>query len=207
MNPRIRRWSLAVLGACAAVAACEVQSPTQPQAPASTSRAAAAPRRGEIVALLKRTEPLRQPLVASALIGPRGGRIRLERAGFEIDFPKGAVPVPTRITVTALAGRNVAYEFEPHGIAFVHPATVHQDLRHTVAWNDRRLAARLEGCYFERLLVDPTETFARSLEPRHGKLRNADQSLDFTVEHFSGYMVSTGKSGIDIDVDIDITSR
>jgi hypothetical protein len=207
MNPRIRRWSLVVVGACAAVAACEVQSPTEPPVTSSTALRSPVPPTGDVVAMLKRTKPLRQPLVASAVIGPRGGRIQLERAGFQIEFPRGAVPVPTRITVTALPGSNVAYEFQPHGIVFNRPATIRQALRHTLAWKNPVLAAQLQGSYFERLIVDPSETFARSLEPRQGRLKDSRGALEFTIEHFSGYMVSTGKSGIDVDVDIDITSR
>src|SRR5436190_740679 len=68
---------------------------------------------------------------------------------------------------------------------------------------------QLQGSYFDRLLVDPTEVYSRSLERRPGKLKDKDAAkwLEFTIEHFSGYMVSTGKAGVDIDIDIDITAR
>jgi hypothetical protein len=202
MLPRIRQWALAVAAACAA-SACGDQ-PTDPTvastAPATLSRTE------EVVGLLKRTEPLPDGLSASAVIGPRGGQLFIPRAGLRLDFPSGAVTVPTRITVTALGGRNVAYRFEPHGLVFKLPVSLEQNLRNTEAWKSP-LADAVQGSYFERLLVDRTESFAKSLERRGGKLKNSRGFLEFTIEHFSGYMVSTGKGPIDIEVDIDITSR
>src|SRR6185295_15262775 len=99
------------------------------------------------------------------------GHIQIQDAGLRLDFPAGAVRVPTRISVTALGGRNVAYAFEPHGIVFNSPVTLRQSLRNTSAWKDAALAAQLQGSYFERLLVDPTEVFARSQERRPAKLK------------------------------------
>ena len=192
--------------AAACAAACGDRMPTE-----MTVASAAPPtseRIDEVVGLLKRTEPLREKMTASAVIGPRGGRIQIRDAGLRVDFPRGAVAAPTRITVTALRGDNIAYLFEPHGIAFKAPVTVSQRLQGTAAWKTS-LADRLQGSYFERLLVDPTESFARSLEKRGGKLKESKAWLEFTIEHFSGYMVSTGDRPVDVKVEIsiDITSR
>ena len=115
---------------------------------------------------------------------------------------------PRRITVTALRGDNVAYLFEPHGIAFAVPVTISQSLRGTAAWKTP-LADSLQGSYFERLVVDRSESFAHRLEKRPAKLKESKTQLEFSIEHFSGYMVSTGDGllGIKVDVSIDITSR
>jgi hypothetical protein len=205
MNPRIRTWALAMTTACAA-AACGDQGPT------GLTAASAAPstyaRSDEVVGLLKRTDPLRETISASAVIGPRGGKIQIKGAGIRVDFPRGAVLTPTRITVTALRGDNVAYMFEPHGITFHAPVTISQDLHGTAAWKTS-LADQLQGSYFERLVVDPSESFARSLERRPGKLRESKSKLEFSIEHFSGYMVSTGDGllGVKVEVSIDITAR
>jgi hypothetical protein len=204
MMPRTQRWILSLAAVCAALA-CGDGASTEPQisdaASASTSRSG-----GDVVKLLKRDDALGS-ISATVVIGPKGGRIQLQDAGLRIDFPRGAVEVPTRITVTALRGRNVAYHFEPHGLVFRTPVTLSQSLRNTSAWKDARFAAQLQGSYFDRLLVDPTEVYSRSLERREGKLKDSAKRLEFTIEHFSGYMVSTGKSGIDIDIDVDITAR
>jgi hypothetical protein len=205
MNPRLRTWALAISAACAA-AACGDQMPTEPTVASAAAPTAA--RADEIVGLLKRTEPLRQSVSTSAVIGPRGGRIEIKDAGIRVDFPRGAVLAPTRITVTALRGDNVAYLFEPHGLAFRAPVRVRQRLKGTAAWKTS-LADELQGAYFEQLLVDPSEKFARSLERRSSRLKDSKAALEFSIEHFSGYMVSTGELPIDIkiEVTIDITRR
>jgi hypothetical protein len=206
MMPRPQRW-IPGLAALVVAVACGDHASTEPTifdaSPAARSSAGS-----DVVRLLKRDDAL-PPLIDSEIIGPRGGRLEIKRAGVMIDFARGAVSAPTRITVTALRGNNVAYTFEPHGIVFKAPVTVRQSLRHTAAWKNAELAADLQGSYFERLLVDPSEVFARSLERRPGKLKGSGlmRYLEFSIEHFSGYTVSTGKSGIDIEVDIDITSR
>jgi hypothetical protein len=203
MNPRIRHWALAMAAACAA-AACGDRMPTE-LAVASSSRPTLA-NTEEVVELLKRTEPLQKSLTATGVIGPHGGRIHIKDAGVRVDFPRGAVVVPTRISVTALRGDNVAYQFEPHGIVFNAPVTVRQELHGTAAWKTP-LADELQGSYFERLLVDPTETFSRSKEKRVGKLKESKTALEFSIDHFSGYMVSTGEVSIKVEITIDITAR
>ena len=204
MMPRPQRWILGLAAVCAGLA-CGDRASTEPvisdASPASRSSAGS-----DVVQILKRDDAI-PTLLASGIISPKGGRLDIESAGLTVDFSRGAVSAPTRITVTALSGRNVAYQFEPHGIVFRAPVTVRQSLRHTTAWKNPALAAQLQGSYFDRLLVDPTEVFARSLERRPGKLKNSSKILEFSIEHFSGYIVSTGKSGVDIEVDIDITSR
>lgn len=205
MKPRVTRRALVVAAACATLACGSGLGPTAPEAAVSSS--ATASRGSDVVGLLKRTERLHEHLAASAVIGRKGGYIQIPRAGIRIDFPRGAVSKPTRITVIALRGRNVAYRFEPHGIAFEAPVTIRQSLRNTQAWNDSRLAADLQGSYFDRLLVDPSETYARSYERRGGRLQESGRMLEFSIEHFSGYMVSWGKGGIEMDAEVDITSR
>jgi hypothetical protein len=205
MMPRHSRWLFGLAALCVAVACGDrATEPTFHDAPAAARSSSGT----DVVRLLKRDAAV--PLLSvSAVIGPRGGRLEIKRAGVTIDFPRGALGAPTPITVTALRGRNVAYLFEPHGIVFAAPVTIRQSLMHTAAWSDPELAAGLQGSYFERLLVDPTEVFARSLERRPGKLEDSGlrRYLEFTIEHFSGYAISVGKSGVEVDVDIDITGR
>ena len=206
MKPRLKRWVLS-LAAAAAAAACADRLPTEPDLAVSARSTLSTTSDGDVVRLLKRTDGLSTSLTASGMIGPRGGHLKIEKAGIRIDFPRGAVKTPTLITITALRGRNVAYRFEPHGINFDAPVTIRQSLRGTTAWKNAELAGQLQGAYFERLLVDPTESYARAREHRGGKLKEVGRMLEFSIEHFSGYMVSTGKLPVDVDVGIDITQR
>ena len=204
MNPRFRSWALTMAAACAMVA-CGDRMPTE-MTVESAAQPTSSARTSEVVGLLKRTEPLTESLSATAVIGPRGGRLQIRDAGVRVDFPRGAVSTPTRITVTALRGGNVAYLFEPHGITFNTPVTISQSLQGTAAWKTS-LADSLGGSYFERLLVDPTESYAHSLEKRPARLKDSKTRLEFSIEHFSGYMVSVGEGAVKVEVLIDITGR
>jgi hypothetical protein len=204
MKPRTMRWAFVLSAACA-ISACGDRMLTEPQVAESSGPVLATTSTSDVVRMLKRTERLDDNLSASAVIGPRGGHLQIKQAGIRIDFAPGAVSKPTRISVTAIRGRNVAYRFQPHGLVFNAPVTIQQNLRHTIAWKDAEFAAQLQGSYFDRLLVDPTETYARNFERRAGRLRDAARVLEFNIEHFSGYMVSTGKAPGNISVEVEIT--
>ena len=207
MNPRASRWALAMLTALA-VAACADRDLTSPARATSGSRAAASTSgSADIVRMLRRTDSLPESLSATGVIGPQGGRLQIGQAGLRVDFAPGAVPRRTRITVTAVGGRVVAYRFAPHGLVFSAPVTIRQSLRRTEAWNDPDLAAQLQGSYFDRLRVDASATFAGSIERRPGRLRDAGRLLEFTIEHFSGYMVSTGKTSVEVELEVELHSR
>jgi hypothetical protein len=205
MKPRAKRWMLSLTIACA-LQACVDQATTEPGVGGPT-RSTLSSTQADVVRLLKRTDRLGEALTATEVIGPKGGRIQIPGAGLRIDFPRGAVRHATRITVTAMRGGNVAYRFEPHGIEFEQPVAIRQSLHNTTAWGDAAFAAELQGSYFERLLVDETESFARSLERRPGRVKGAGRFLEFSIEHFSGYMVSTGKVPVEVPIEIDITTR
>jgi hypothetical protein len=153
--------------------------------------------------MLRRTVKLPRSISATGVIGPKGGHLQIGRAGVRVTFAPGAVAVPTRITVTAVGGRVVAYRFAPHGLVFDAPVTIRQDLRKTVAWRNPELTALLGGSYFDRLMVDRTATYARSEERRPARARDKGRFLEFSIEHFSGYMVSTGLVSVRVEVDVD----
>src|SRR3954471_21191432 len=110
-----------------AVAACGDQ-------PNVTAPVAAAPAQRTILStpatvnVVTRNTPLAQPLSASKTIGILGGTISLPGAGLTVVVPALALTSTTQITVTALAGNQVAYEFQPHGITFRLPLVVTQSL-------------------------------------------------------------------------------
>jgi hypothetical protein len=137
---------------------------------------------------LTRRAPLRSDLTASANIGPAGGTLRLPQAGFTLTVPAGAVAALTHFSVTALAGSDVAYEFEPHGTVFGRPLSAVQELRGT-----RRalIQSTLKAGYFaDRSALSVrgvgtmvSEQIAGALDPRRNAFR-------WPIQHFSGYIVA-----------------
>jgi len=176
----------------------------QPKKPTSGLRSTAPTTTTDVVQVLYRTKPLPRAFTASEVIGPEGGTIDIPAAGVHVRFARGAVDSKTRITMTALAGSVVAYEFQPHGLKFAAPVTVKQDLKQTEADRDPVLRAALQGSYFDTDLnssfVNAARTFARIKESRHGKLKGESRYLEFNIEHFSGYIVSTGIVHVDVEI-------
>jgi hypothetical protein len=149
--------------------------------------------------VLKRMKPLETNLSASAVIGPKGGSIKIDAAGGKIDIPAGALAAETMITMTALAGTNVAYEFQPHGLTFAVPVKVQQTIAGTWAAEYPKLLAGMHGSYFdqtslETAFVDPGKYFAHVKEHQIGYLEANASQIKFYIGHFSGYLVSCGFS-------------
>lgn len=142
-----------------------------------------------VVTPLLREKPLGQSLSASANIGPLGGTLAIPGAGILVVVPPLAVSSAQQITVTAVAGSNVAYEFAPHGLKFNLPLVVTQDLSGT--------QARKSG------LVSPLSLFA-GYYPDSTKITSVTEILNvnvnllnqaavFSVWHFSGYILASGR--------------
>ncbi|HEU4564576.1 MAG TPA: hypothetical protein VFS05_08005 [Gemmatimonadaceae bacterium] len=143
---------------------------------------------------LERVTPLAQPITVSQQIGIRGGIISIPEAGLRVVVPPLAVRQPLTITATAVAGRLVAYEFQPHGTVFLLPLQVTQDLKGTTWRSDAGLPLMEVGYFADALQLDPLkggalidEFLPAVTDPVNGKLR-------FQIFHFSGYMVSSGRS-------------
>jgi hypothetical protein len=145
------------------------------------------------VPVLRRTIPLRQSYTSAATIGPDGGEITLAGAGLTIRVPAGALLDRTTIAVTARAGRDVAYDFSPHGLVFRQPVVVTQELWMTSARTSRAVRESLEAAYYE----DPKTAFAddglATITERGPVLISADRrAAIFVIGHFSGYLVASG---------------
>lgn len=158
---------------------------------------------------LKRLKELQYDLTASAVIGPEGGAIKIFEAGGKIEIPRGALTEPTLITMTALKGWNVAYEFQPHGLVFLPTdagVKITQDLKPTYAARDDRWIANAEAGYFESAdtsFIGQYRLFAYASELRPAEVeelkRNA-RTIRFWVTHFSGYLVSSGRKPAGMDI-------
>lgn len=150
------------------------------------------------VHVLKRTTPLAEPITVTQSIGYYGGTIKVPEAGLTVIVPRGAVYYNTKITVTALAGDQVAYEFGPHGMTFYKPLQVKQSLEGTYAENSNP--------DYEAVYYGPTkdggllgDLLGVVLELLNVNQNTATNSLDFEVRHFSGYLVSSGRMAEDSD--------
>ena len=205
---RLRTCSLATL--LAVVGACSIDSPSAPllSSPEARSNAGnALPRQpqlpGQLPGIFRKALTLLQvegltrkiPLVAdistTQTIGPAGGVLQLPFAGAFVAVPAGAVSVPTAITMTARAGKLVAYDFAPHGITFAKPLTFTQALKETNANPATTLLLSL-GYY-----ADPSQltlTGASVSELINGSMNKMGWTFTAPISHFSGYMLSMGRS-------------
>ena len=138
-----------------------------------------------------RDEPLAQDITVQETIGPEGGVLQIKEAGLKLEVPAGAVSAPTVFTATALAGSALAYDFGPSG-TFPVALTVRQDLKGT-NW-DKHAASEIAAAYVRDLSsIDRANGSAAGDEMRPTDVDVRGSKLTFTVTHFSGYMVSTGR--------------
>jgi hypothetical protein len=161
-----------------------------PQAPATRSLLTilSSP---ETVQVITRKTPLPAPVSASAVFGAFGGTLTVPGTGLKVVVPALAVLSPTRITVTAVAGSQVAYEFEPHGIHFVTPLLVTQNLSGTSADNAGLLQPVRAGYFANLSDLDPLNGTGLVSELLGTTLSLLTKSATFPVFHFSGYLIAT----------------
>jgi hypothetical protein len=148
---------------------------------------------GVLVSVLQRNQALASNLSTSATIGSGGGTLSIPSAGFTLTVPAGAVSAPVTMTATALAGSNVAYRLEPHGLVFAKQPVITQDLSLTQALL-RLLAPQLAGGYVadESTLGDGVAVVT---ETRPASVNLLAMRMSFSIAHFSGYIASSGRQG------------
>jgi hypothetical protein len=179
-----------------AIAACGPDSTRAPVAPMDAGvQPASAPSmvrstkaKGKLNGL-QWQKALKADVSASAVIGPEGGVLALPATGLRLVVPAGAVSRPTSFRATALAGRLVAYDFEPAGSTFPVPLRVEQDLsfldlRHTDA------SALVAGYFPSRADLDQQLLTGRVAEVI--STAPSTSAVTFPVWHFSGYVVGWG---------------
>jgi hypothetical protein len=194
MQPRIAHALAAAAALVALVAACEA-----PTAPGGGMRPGPA-RHGTLadpaeIAVLQRTAPLPAPLTASARIGTQGGRIAIREAGFSIRIPPHALPpgAPVTITVTALAGSDVAYSFSPEGLVFVGDPVISQSLVRTTVFGHPEAQSQLQGAWFQEGALANGVARVGELRPTSTDVRGWRSS--WSIHHFSGYALTLSKTG------------
>ena len=184
---------LAVASSLGLAVSCSNDSPTTP--PAATPTQANGANKTLLdnpitITVLQRTSPLATNEVAQKRIGILGGTLVLPNSGLTVVVPALAVTSPVTITVTALAGSNVAYEFEPHGLRFLAPVVMTQDLSKTEARTGGTIDPLLLYLgYFPNSSDITSVTELLSLQ-----LNLPLQTSTALIWHFSGYAVSTGRA-------------
>ena len=146
----------------------------------------------QTVAPITRNTPLANDVSWTFTVGSGGATSSKSSVGLTIHVPSGAVSAPTTITVTALKGSAVAYSFAPHGLQFARKVTLTQKLHGTsVAY---QLLPQLTGAYF----ADENDILGNGLalvtEVLSGLLNPLTKTFSFPIEHFSGYLVASGRA-------------
>ena len=195
---RLRLFTLtATLTAALFAYGCVADSPTAPSG--STAAAPPVPSQALLGSLLGttttvspllRTKPLASNVTAAATIGPLGGVLSIPSAGITVVVPPLAVLTATKMSVTALAGSNVAYEFAPHGIKFAVPLVATQSLVGTQAQSGGLInPLSLFAGYFP-----DTKSVTSVTELLNLNVNVLSQTSVLTIWHFSGYIIATGRS-------------
>jgi hypothetical protein len=132
------------------------------------------------------------PITRSAVIGRKGGWVQIPETGFALYVPERAVKKEMTFTVTALPGKMVAYEFEPHGTTFSQPLYIVQNLDGVdVSGKDM---AKFEVGYFKSSTqvneLDQSVTVNEFLPIFY---EASHKVLYAPITHFSGYMIATGR--------------
>lgn len=188
------RSVLSAVGAAlvvAAVVACDAPRslPTAPVASieTTTARADLAPPSTLLSC------PTSETSQTSSTIGMFGGRLQV--AGYEVVFPFGAVPEPTKFTLVVPAGpynRVDIYANDAHGYRFQRPITVSMSLVHC------------PSAALQSLAVWYVDDANNLLEFMGGTVDLLGLSIQFSTPHLSGYSVayrsgepsdSTGEEG------------
>ena len=129
----------------------------------------------------------------AALGGTVSGTVDLTipEAGLTLTVPQGAVTTNTKFTATAIAGRLVAYEFEPHGTTFAKPLQFSQDLKKTSLLGSLLGSALMDGAYFtSRDQLNTTLGIGLVSEVLPAVSDLLRSRVTFPIKHFSGYLVS-----------------
>lgn len=192
-----RLWRFfAVVAATMGAAGCGIDRATGPAGPdASLAEAPATGWLGEVLGelteknVLTRKVALTQDITVSAKIGRNGGTIEIPAAGFSLRIPAGAVQDEVQFSVTAVAGKAVAYEFAPHGMQFAVPLVANQDLSGT---DYRPLSFKLlsAGYFADRSQLDVVRATALVSELINGLTLPLSKQFYWPIQHFSGYVVA-----------------
>lgn len=183
------------------VSACSADTVTQPNLTARSGLLSAST--DLIGALIPVKALMRDTAVAagytrSFTFTRKGGRIEMQELGMRVDVPENAIPENSlTIVVTALPGKTIAYDFQPHGTVFLKPLVFRQELNST-SWDKLGFKGIVNGGYFKDVAqIDLVEGSALLDELFPITIKSSE--VTFNIKHFSGYMVSGGRTGVASD--------
>lgn len=138
-----------------------------------------------------RDTPLAKSITVTKNIGILGGTIAIPQAGLVIVVPPLAVTGTKTISVTALAGDKLAYEFAPHGLKFTLPLVATQNITKTHNSGGGLLGVLKLGYFPDASHVTSvTELLSVQVDLLH-------TTAISTIWHFSGYIYAGGRDGGD----------
>ena len=194
---------VAVAAALVGTACSELQSPTAVKSVAPSDSKLLGGLLGGVVGTLtsllippvERTTPLANDVVWSFTAGPNGAVSTNADVGLVVVIPPGALSTTQTFTVTALAGSAVAYKFEPH-VVFNRSVSLTQSLRGTSV--SLLSLPVLSGAHFatDRLELTPSG-LANVTEIVPSFVSPWTRTVSFGVGHFSGWIVASGRDGVD----------
>jgi hypothetical protein len=178
------------------VLACSSDRSTGPQQPAVSMKKMKLPKKlGQLIPdtvdVAVRLSPLSRDVTVSKVIGTAGGTISIPEAGVKLVVPAGAVSSNVNFTMTALRGPLIAYEFGPHGTNFNVPVQVEQQTGGLLILGGDSLTA---GYFTDRADLENDETVGDLAEENPVTQDAARAVLRFNVNHFSGYLVASGRT-------------
>ena len=145
--------------------------------------------------VLTRTTPLLGNTSVAKVIGPAGGSFTVP-GGLHVVVPPLALDRTIIMSVTALKGDIVGYVFGPHGTVFNVPLILTQDLRGTSGEGMTGISTTEVGYFTDPTklnLVSHTASISEFL-PASFSVSLTGKSLTYTVKHFSGYVIVTGRA-------------
>jgi hypothetical protein len=142
---------------------------------------------------LERRQALADTISASFVVTKDGGQFTVPGTGLTVWVQANTVSGDFPLTVKALPGKVVAYEFGPSGSKFPKSLIMIQDLKGTNY--NARSGATFDAGYFSSLGdVDATLGTALIKERLQNYFDAESGNFYFAVNHFSGYMVAWGFS-------------
>jgi hypothetical protein len=205
MGISLRRIGAMAVVSLALVAACSSEPTSAPSSPlAAPASAPSADLVGGLVggvtstvnklltAVLgvQRNTGLASSITVTKTIGSGGGSLSIPQAGVTVTVPSGALASNTVITMTARAGKLIAYDFAPHGVTFAKPLVFTQSLSGT---NASLLSAPFIqlGYYSDPSLLTAVGGLVSEL--LSGNVNLLSWTFTSNIKHFSGYMVAMGR--------------
>ncbi len=106
-------------------------------------------------------------------------RLSIQSVGTYVTIPMGSVSENVTVTVTALAGEEVKFDFQPHGTQFLKEIQIEVDINNTVA--DGLEGQTFEAWYWLDDVNNVLEVFQAKVHQGYVK---------FLTDHFSGYALA-----------------